>query len=95
LTYPELLDKVPYTENRAEIIRRLEQLGTVVRPQRTIRACEDPDDNKFIEAAVEGGAKALITKDKHLLKLNPYEGIEILPPEAFIEKMWMAGFEPA
>ncbi|HET6587601.1 MAG TPA: hypothetical protein VFG67_07525, partial [Oleiagrimonas sp.] len=30
----------------------------------------DPDDQKFLELALESGASALVTKDKALLKLN-------------------------
>jgi len=30
----------------------------------------DPDDNKYIEAAVEGLAQFVVTGDKHLLSLN-------------------------
>ncbi|HET7662783.1 MAG TPA: putative toxin-antitoxin system toxin component, PIN family [Rhodanobacteraceae bacterium] len=32
--------------------------------------CSDPDDQKFLELALESGAGALVTKDKALLKLN-------------------------
>lgn len=42
---------------------------------------EDPDDNKFIEVAVAGQAKYIVTQDKHLLKLKEFEGIKILKPK--------------
>lgn len=32
--------------------------------------CRDPDDQKFLELALESGAEVLVTKDKALLKLN-------------------------
>jgi putative PIN family toxin of toxin-antitoxin system len=32
--------------------------------------CRDPDDQKFLEAALAGGADALISKDKALLDLT-------------------------
>ncbi|MBS3074637.1 putative toxin-antitoxin system toxin component, PIN family [Candidatus Pacearchaeota archaeon] len=45
---------------------------------------EDPDDNKFLEAAVAGKAEFIISQDKHLLNLKEYRGIRILKPEEFL-----------
>jgi len=42
---------------------------------------EDPDDNKFLEAGVTGKVYLIISQDKHLLKLEEYEGIRIVKPE--------------
>ncbi len=44
----------------------------------------DPDDNKFLEAGVSGKADFIISQDKHLLKLEGYEGINIVSPEDFL-----------
>jgi putative PIN family toxin of toxin-antitoxin system len=51
----------------------------------SIRVCKDPDDNKFIECAVAGNSKIIISGDKHLLKLDGYQGITILNPRNFVE----------
>jgi predicted nucleic acid-binding protein len=51
-----------------------------------IPGCEDPDDNKFIECAVAGNCKIIISGDKHLSKLAVYHGITILAPGNFVEK---------
>lgn len=45
---------------------------------------EDPDDDKFILAALEGKAKMIISGDAHLLKLKKYQGIKIITPQEFI-----------
>jgi putative PIN family toxin of toxin-antitoxin system len=50
-----------------------------------IRICRDPRDDKFIEAAVHGRADAIITGDLDLLALDPFHGIRILTPAAFID----------
>lgn len=50
-----------------------------------IHICRDPRDNKFLEAAVYGNADAIVTGDKDLLALNPFRGIRILTPAAFLE----------
>ena len=51
-----------------------------------ISACEDPDDDKFLECAVAGKCKTIISGDKHLLKLSGYEGITVLSPRNFVDK---------
>ena len=42
---------------------------------------EDPNDNKFLEAAITGNVDIIISQDKHLLKLKEYEEIKIIKPE--------------
>jgi len=48
---------------------------------------EDPDDNKFIERATTGKAKYIVSRDKHLLKLRLYKGVEVLTPNEFLKKI--------
>lgn len=50
-----------------------------------INACRDPKDNKFLELAVSGNGTHIVTGDADLLALNPFRGIEILPPHRFLE----------
>ena len=45
----------------------------------------DPDDNKFIEAALEGKAEYIVSQDKHLLLVKEYQGIKIIHPEDFLK----------
>lgn len=51
--------------------------------------CRDPDDQKFMELALEAGADVLLSKDKALLKLarrNRRAGLfQILSPQAWLE----------
>jgi len=51
-----------------------------------ISVCEDPDDDKFLECAVAGKCKTIISGDKHLLKLSGYEGITVWSPRNFVDK---------
>ena len=48
---------------------------------------EDRDDVAIVGAAVAGGAEVLITGDKELLGLKRVEGMEILSPRQFWEKL--------
>ena len=46
---------------------------------------EDPDDDKFIAAAIEGQADYIISGDKPLLNIKEYHGIKIVSPTDFIK----------
>ena len=48
--------------------------------------CADPDDDKFIECAIAGKAEAIVSGDKHLLKVSGYHDIEIITPRKFVDK---------
>lgn len=48
---------------------------------------EDPEDDKFLAAALAGGAGWLVTNDRHLLGLDPYRSVRIVTPPAFAERM--------
>jgi len=48
--------------------------------------CEDPDDDKFIECALAGGARIITSGDKHLLSVSGYAGITIMSPRSFVDK---------
>jgi len=52
----------------------------------TLPRCRDPDDQKFLVAALAAGAKALLTKDRALLTLARRAPFEILTPEAFAQR---------
>lgn len=52
----------------------------------SIAVCDDPDDDKFIECAVAGNCKIIISGDKHLLNLSEYREIAILTPRDFVDR---------
>lgn len=59
-----------------------------IRVSRRIHVVEDdPDDDKFIECAVECGAEFIISGDNHLLKMKKYKGIDIMSAASFL-KSW-------
>lgn len=51
-----------------------------------IEVCRDPDDNKFIECAVDNKCIYIVSGDKDLLVLEKYEDVEILTVSQFLEK---------
>lgn len=72
----------------ADEIRALTDLlilrGEVVRPAKAVTACRDPKDDKFLEVAVAGRADVIVTGDKDLLVLHPFEGIPIVGAREFL-----------
>jgi uncharacterized protein len=66
----------------------LKQLLTAAEPitiTERIAACRDPTDDKFLELAVSGHADLIVSGDRDLLVLNPFRGIPILAPAAFVQ----------
>ncbi len=45
---------------------------------------DDPDDNKYLAAAIEGRATFVVSGDQHLLALAEYEGVRMVTPRAFL-----------
>jgi putative PIN family toxin of toxin-antitoxin system len=48
-------------------------------------ASTDPDDDKYIAAAIEGRAGFVVAGDSDLLDLKEYEGVRIVSPRAFLD----------
>ena len=53
--------------------------------------CRDPDDDVVLATAVSGGADTIVTGDQDLLVLDPFQGIRILTPAAFLDAVSTAG----
>ena len=68
-----------------EIIDLLIAHAELIVPERLKESvCEDPHDDKFIECALAGKAKFIVSGDKHLLRVSGYQGIKILTPSQFM-----------
>ena len=66
----------------ARMAAALAIVGSSVRVQvsHTVQACRDARDDKFLDAALAGSACVLVTGDKDLLILHPFEGVAIVTP---------------
>ncbi|MCC6300347.1 MAG: putative toxin-antitoxin system toxin component, PIN family [Anaerolineales bacterium] len=85
---PKIREKYHIQPNDAEALINLVRLrGELVIPKRTVTACRDPKDNKFLEAALAGEADAVVTGDDDLLVLHPFESMDILRPAELLEKL--------
>ena len=75
---PDELARIDEALARAEEIRPHDQPRIVP---------EDPDDDKFLAAALAARAEALITNDEHLLAVGPYKSIPILLTSEFLDRL--------
>lgn len=75
-----------YRERLALWRERLE----VVAPRSIGRVVpDDPEDDKFVAAALGGAARWIVTNDRHLLDLDPYGPVRIVPSGVFIScEVW-------
>ena len=83
----EIIEKIEKKDLRiSKTLQKVIYLSDIVEPQRKIRVVrDDPDDDKFLEVAVESKADYIISKDNHLLRLKEFEGIKIVSPEDFLD----------
>jgi uncharacterized protein len=83
LQRPYISSRIPpdYLDN----VRRILASAELVTIAEHLAACRDPTDDKFLELAINGHADAIVTGDLDLLVLNPFRGIPIIDPVAFIQ----------
>jgi putative PIN family toxin of toxin-antitoxin system len=72
--------------DRQDFIRVLNRIAERVIVTAPIQACRDPKDDKFLEVALHGQAKVILTGDRDLLALHPFRGIDILSPRGYLER---------
>ena len=53
--------------------------------QQFSRVCEDPEDDKYVAAAVEGRASHVVTGDRRFLAVGEHGGVEIVTPREFLD----------
>jgi putative PIN family toxin of toxin-antitoxin system len=66
-----------------EVIELHSEMVEAVSFTRTV--CSDPDDDKFLEAAVAADADYVVSGDAALLSLKNHYGIRIVGPEQFLK----------
>jgi putative PIN family toxin of toxin-antitoxin system len=62
--------------NKSQIIKTKSKINAIK---------TDPADNKFLECAVDGGARFIVSGDTHLLALKEHKKIRILSPAEFVK----------
>jgi putative PIN family toxin of toxin-antitoxin system len=75
-----LLARGGYVESLLRLIEGAELVPVIT----SVRACRDPDDDKFLSLAVSGAASLIISGDADLLTLQSFSGIPIIAPAALL-----------
>jgi len=65
----ERLSRVLPSDLRLAFYFEIGQISQLITPTSTVTACRDPRDNMFLEAALDGDADYLISRDNDLLAL--------------------------
>lgn len=68
-----------------EIKEEIEDAFETVFPTETLKITRDDDDNRVLEAAIEGDCKYIVTGDKELLRLKSYQGVKIVTADQFFK----------
>jgi uncharacterized protein len=77
-------DKYVSIEKRLEFIRQFRTQGKLIEIKGNYTYCRDSKDNRFLNLAYDGDAFCIVTGDKDLLTLNPFQNIPILSPADFL-----------
>ncbi len=91
--YPRIKDRRHLTDQDIEtVLQLLRRYGLNAPAELRIKAItEDPDDDKFIAAAIEGGADYIVSGDCHLKALSSYREIKIVSPSEFVRILRPSG----
>ena len=86
LQYPKVRRALGPTPDAASWFDDIELLADLVtRDRLATPACADPDDDKYLAAALDGRAGWVVTGDRALLALGEHEGVRIVTPRAFLD----------
>ncbi len=89
LFYPKIRSRIKRTdEDLLKWMDALSILGHIVVPKYKydVLVKEDPDDDIYLIAAIEGKASYIVSGDNHLLKMESFENIQLLTAAAFLQQ---------
>lgn len=79
-------DRYVSRNSRREFVAFIYATVQMIDVRRSVRACRDPNDDKFLDVAVNGRAQFVVTGDADLLALDPFEGIPIVTPAEYLAR---------
>ncbi len=82
---PEIVSKSPHF-NEVNFQRVLDcfQSAEVVEPKERVAICRDPADDKFIECALAGNARFIVSEDKDLIDIGEHDTVRIVGSSDFL-----------
>lgn len=73
------------TPSRIDLILEVLTIAAfVAEPSEVVADCRDKKDNMYLELALASGADIIISSDQDLLTLDPWRGIRIMTPAAYV-----------
>lgn len=83
----KLIEKFKYPNDMAdEAITVLRSRMKIITPSPLeIPVCRDVDDDNVLAAALDASCDCIVTGDKDLLVLHPYQAVAILSPRDFLD----------
>lgn len=86
LFYPRVRRRIPLSDDEIELWIAGLALAAEIVPdcKGPVLVVEDPDDDKYLAAALEGRAGFVVSGDHHLLALRDHQGVRIVRPRTFL-----------
>ena len=87
--YEEIVDEMIIRKQgklRRDILAPFIAKLHLIEPTTVSNICRDPDDNKFIECAIDSKALYIVSGDKDLLDIANYEGIQMITAADFCKE---------
>jgi hypothetical protein len=85
LSRPKFIRYPEFSEAAVATSKHLRSLALFVEPTRRVSVCSDPDDDKFLELALETKAAYLITGNKKHFPSESYNGVRIVSPAEYLK----------
>lgn len=86
LNYPQVRLRIAATDEELALwVAALDLIAEPTEGTLEVRGVsEDPDDDQYLAAALEGRVQFIVSGDRHLLDLQTYEGVRIVTPREFL-----------
>ena len=85
-TFQHLLKDKNYVPKKDISVASLVDNMTIILPSSNVKVCRDPDDDKFINCAIDGKCKYIVSGDKDLLDIKRFQDIEIMTVRGFMDE---------
>jgi putative PIN family toxin of toxin-antitoxin system len=85
LAYPKVLKSARSKVEPSLWFEDVVMLAEFVTDQQIEPVSADPDDDKYVAAAIEGRASFVVSGDPDLLDIKEHRGVRVVNPRAFLE----------
>lgn len=94
LNRPRLRKKFRYTSEGGDtFVRLISSRSAIVETSAKVKICRDPDDDEILEAAINGRAQYLVTRDddlkrdRDLIKMARRNGVRVVSVRQFLRRL--------